>query len=919
MLGILLRRVCLPVLALGLAIIGTSQSGLLGLVSSALAVVTLMMSYSVRWPPQLPAALDRALRKEAARILVLLRSSPYVNLGQHPVATRLRNLFRRLFIWTTWFVALQDPEPDRKQLPAWIVLGVFVATFATYAAAIPHFLLYSSPPVGDQASYLMIATSLVQDRDLDLANQYANHEEDRFYSLAPHPEGFVGMSAPYPLRIHGAVAPVRPATESYSFHLPGLPLLLAPAWIIGSAFSLWWPATIVTMCALGALLSVNIFILAYEISGRRLIASLTWLPLAFANPLWTYSLVIFPEIAAALLLIYSLRRLTVAWMSNTPLRLILIGMAIAFLPWLSTRYWLISLTLAAYFVAAWRTRSRPAGHWGHVFGPVVVSALMLIAYNWFIYGRPFPPPNIPEVKDLLPFVLPWTGLDDLQAFARGGLGMLFDRQAGLLILAPIYALSLGGLAIGCISRDGWIRRLAMAACVVAGPYLLLTSAYVFWNGSFAPPARMVTVVAPLAAIGLALLLASAPARSATWGVYLISAGVGEVIMAVMLYDPRTMWPTGSPLGWLSLSPAFPFHAQNINLLDLLPSFTSLFAADESARPRQLAAALAGAGLTCGICLWANTRRPAAWALSSRPPRATSVAAISLLFGGSLLGWYLVNMDEFAPKNQIVEIVRWPIRIEVTEARGAAFSEGLLFVADIGNPVKDGGLIALDTTNGATSRITATSPGDEVVIKKPGDVKISPGGAISVLNNDLSANGIVEIKPDGAVERVISLPGKTLSASGFAFASDGSIYLSDFLGGDIKHYSPDGMQALPLQASARGLNNPDAVWVDGQDRFYAAMSGEQRVLQYSDTVGPPRVLRIKCNPFYAARDGRWLDIACGQKGIVSLDTESGRVTRSHFTGQSGSPGSARGVAYGPDGTFYTIDNDKVVGYRITRPW
>jgi hypothetical protein len=50
----------------------------------------------------------------------------------------------------------------------WSVL-YFAATFAVYAALIPRVLLYSSPPTGDQAYYLMEAISLVQDLDFNVA------------------------------------------------------------------------------------------------------------------------------------------------------------------------------------------------------------------------------------------------------------------------------------------------------------------------------------------------------------------------------------------------------------------------------------------------------------------------------------------------------------------------------------------------------------------------------------------------------------------------------------------------------------------------------------------------------------------------------------------------------------------------------
>ena len=89
----------------------------------------------------------------------------------------------------------------------------FAATFVLYVALIPRILLYSSPPTGDQAYYLIETISLVQDGDFNVANNYAKHDEDKFYSLAPHPQGFVGISAPHPLPPQLSHATNRPPSE----------------------------------------------------------------------------------------------------------------------------------------------------------------------------------------------------------------------------------------------------------------------------------------------------------------------------------------------------------------------------------------------------------------------------------------------------------------------------------------------------------------------------------------------------------------------------------------------------------------------------------------------------------------------------------------------------------------------------------
>jgi len=208
----------------------------------------------------------------------------------------------------------------------------FLLTLFVYVAFVPRFIRYSSPPTGDQGHYLMVAMSILQDHDLDVANNYARRDEDKFYSLAPHPSGFVGMEAPYPLPPHLAPTKARPPGEWHNFHLPGLSVMVIPSWIIGGWFRLWWPATVVFMCLLGALLMLNVFLLAHEVTGRQWIAWAVWLPLAFSNPIMSYSYLIFSELPTALLLVYALRRLAMGWRANGLCRRILIGLCIAWIP-----------------------------------------------------------------------------------------------------------------------------------------------------------------------------------------------------------------------------------------------------------------------------------------------------------------------------------------------------------------------------------------------------------------------------------------------------------------------------------------------------------------------------------------------------------------------------------------------------------
>jgi hypothetical protein len=128
-----------------------------------------------------------------------------------------------------------EPDADlaRPTLSFRWVVHCFALTLLVYLVFVPRFLRYSSPPTGDQPFYLLDTISMVQDGDLELSNNYANLDEEKFYKLVPHPPDFVGMSAPSPLPRQLAVSIARPPEELYGFHPPGLGAMLVAAWIIG--------------------------------------------------------------------------------------------------------------------------------------------------------------------------------------------------------------------------------------------------------------------------------------------------------------------------------------------------------------------------------------------------------------------------------------------------------------------------------------------------------------------------------------------------------------------------------------------------------------------------------------------------------------------------------------------------------------
>ena len=68
---------------------------------------------------------------------------------------------------------------------------------------------------------------------------------------------------------------------------------------------------------LGALVAVNIYLLARQGTGKLWPAMLTWVAFSFTVPLMPYSFLIFPELPAALLVIYACVMLDEVGISDT--------------------------------------------------------------------------------------------------------------------------------------------------------------------------------------------------------------------------------------------------------------------------------------------------------------------------------------------------------------------------------------------------------------------------------------------------------------------------------------------------------------------------------------------------------------------------------------------------------------------------
>jgi hypothetical protein len=88
---------------------------------------------------------------------------------------------------------------------------------------------------------------------------------------------------------------------------------------------------------------------------------------------------------------------------------------------------------------------------------------------------------------------PLTMMDEpvfsLEAFKSGSLGLLIDRENGLLVWAPIYALVPSAWALSGRRCVVWLLPVAVL--------LLMSAAHLHWWGGFSPAARFLVPLVPI--------------------------------------------------------------------------------------------------------------------------------------------------------------------------------------------------------------------------------------------------------------------------------------------------------------------------------------------------------------------------------------------------------------------------------------
>ncbi|HSF17358.1 MAG TPA: hypothetical protein VLK65_17560 [Vicinamibacteria bacterium] len=441
-----------------------SLTWLLFLIAATVLVVTKLSPSTIGWSPFLFTA-----------ILLL----PWIPLPL-PDLTKIWTGHLVGYVWlsvvVTYGVAL---GPRVLRQPALVLRPRHAALVAGMLAVLCYGVgassLASRLPGGDEPHYLVITQSLLHDLDLRIEN---NHDRLDFL------EYYDGRLDPHYLR-RGRDGVI------YSVHAPGLPLFVAPAFLLAG-----YRGVVIFLILVAAAATTVVWRLAHRLTGDPGAAWFGWAGSSLTVPFFLHSFQIYPDAPAAALVLLGVS--TWCFPPNTRVGLALHSLPVVFLPWLHWRYAVLALVLGAFTGYRLLASKRPPSQLACFLLCPAVSLITWFGYFQILFGSPEP---------WAPYGRLAHG-ETIDALTGLG-GLVFDQQFGLLPYAPVLLLvPLGWLVLVRRDREGSAispKALAIGLITMSLGYLCQVSFYEMWWGGASAPGRFATPV--VLAFGLPLAVA----------------------------------------------------------------------------------------------------------------------------------------------------------------------------------------------------------------------------------------------------------------------------------------------------------------------------------------------------------------------------------------------------------------------------
>jgi hypothetical protein len=341
---------------------------------------------------------------------------------------------------------------------------------------------------GDEPHYLVISHSLARDVDLNVFDQYARDRYREFVEVR--------------LKHHARVGKGFKVWYSYG-HLPGLSLTLAPFFLFKLPIPLLYFLIRAYLGLFGALLAVVVYLFALKLWNNRSLAVFITAVLTFTVPVFFYSIHIFAELQACLLILSALYLLL--YSSRGPQRrvvpaakkqgtqgrkTVLAGFLLGISVFWGLKYAIFIYLFSAGFFVYFVIKKQPKRAVLFVLFPVLLQ-MLFFGYLYYAYGSVNPMSIYNGIMTEAQAKEYYSNVQviPLKKRVETLLGIFFDQRDGLLLYNPFYFLAFPGLVLAFKKFKTYWREILIAA---AGIAFILFLGYSTVRPGYCPQARYLT-------------------------------------------------------------------------------------------------------------------------------------------------------------------------------------------------------------------------------------------------------------------------------------------------------------------------------------------------------------------------------------------------------------------------------------------
>jgi len=416
----------------------------------------------------------------------------------------------------------------RKKLVILFLVAFFIYNLCTFLL-VSRGVSFS----GDEPNYLLTTHSLLRDKDINLANNYARRDYFSFYSREEHPRLRLGIYGQYGRKGKSYIYPI---------NLPGISVLILPYYWVSQNFK----GKILTFILKGSLsiwavlLGLQLYLFARERWKRERLSLALWFLYSFSTPILFYAIHLYPEIPLAFLSFYIWRKI------SSPAHLSLfhylfLGFLLSTFFWFGLKYNFIFWPLlgVSVFLLLKNHKAR-----GKIFFFLLFPFLSFFLFYYFIYSLygTLSPISVyegimtPEKTEAFKAaVLELPLLSRIETF----LDYFLDQRDGLLLYSPIYLFTF----LGFIEIFRRTKRDFAFFLLISLPFLFNYAFFTHRQG-YSPQARILTPLSWIAAIGIGYFLAYNQKKLYSflfWFSGLVSLAFAFVLLRnpMFLYQPTT--------------------------------------------------------------------------------------------------------------------------------------------------------------------------------------------------------------------------------------------------------------------------------------------------------------------------------------------------------------------------------------------